>query len=108
MCGGESDDAAQVCSINGSGIIFLCGKKFPVSSELVITVQACTLRPEQKWNISGLVVECRNVKRGRHARYQVTLLFSDLPDGLKNILTGETPAARSFIPLQNCPLFGLN
>ncbi len=106
--GGESGKVTQLCSINGSGLVFVCGRKFAVSSELSLTVQTCDTGMEREWNVSGLVVECRNVKRGRYARYQVTLLFSELPDGLKNMVAGKIIPAESFIPLMNCPMFGMN
>ncbi len=106
--GGESDEVTHLCSINGSGLVFVCKRKFPVSSELSLTVQTGETGVEREWNVNGLVVECRNVKRGRHARYQVTLLFSELPDELKNIVTGEIIAVESFMPQKNCPIFGLN
>lgn len=106
--GGESGEVTHLCSINGSGIVFVCGRKFPVSSELSLLVQTSASGNEEDWKVRGLVVECLNVKRGRHARYQVTLLFSELPDGLKDLVAGEIIASGSFIPLKKCPLFGLN
>lgn len=106
--GGESGEVTQLCSINGSGLVFVSRRKFPVSSELSLTVQTGDIGVEREWNVSGLVVECRNVKRGRNARYQVTLLFSELPDELKSMVAGKLIATGSFIPLENCPIFGLN
>ncbi len=106
--GGESGEVTHLCSINHSGIVFVCRRKFPVSSEISLTMQTCETGVVREWDVSGLVVECRNVKRGRNARYQVTLMFSELPDGLKNMVAAEMIVAETFVPLKNCPMFGLN
>jgi len=106
--GGESGEVSHLCSINLSGLVFVCGQKFTVSSELALSVQIIASEREEDWNVRGLVVECRAVKRGRHARYQVTLLFSELPDGLGEMVAGAMIAAGSFMQMKGCPLFGLN
>lgn len=105
ITGGEF---TQVCSINQSGLVFVCGLKLTVSSELSITVQTSTAGHDQDWSVRGLVVECRAVKRGGQARYQVTLLFSEMPEGLGELVADAMNATDSFLPLKNCPLFGMN
>lgn len=105
---GPGSETTQLRSINSTGLVFVSGRKFPVTSEISLSVQTSAAGREDDWTVRGLVVECRNVKRRPHAQYQITLLFSELPEGLKELMSGGMITSGSFIPLKNCALFGLN
>ncbi len=80
-----------------------------ISSELTLAVQSCVLGLNFEWNLHGWVVECRQVKRedGRH--FQVTLLFSDMPEGLRQIIAlAEGRATHAYPEVKGATLFGLN
>jgi hypothetical protein len=98
-----------MCSITSTGVVFLNAKALEVSSEITLTVQTNILGSEHEWNIRGWVVECVPSEQQQSA-FQVTLLFSDLPKGLQQILAlaegCHSASACKRIP--GAELFGMN
>lgn len=98
-----------MCSINSTGVVFLNTKPLEVSSELGIVVQTTVLGVTHDWSVRGWVVECRAERPGVAGSYQVTLLFSDLPKGLQQILAiAEGDGAHAYPVVQGADMFGLN
>jgi hypothetical protein len=72
---------------------------------LTLTVQTTVLGMTRDWTVQGWVVECSI----QESDYQVTLLFSDLPKGLQQVLalaSGEK--ARAYPEVTGAEIFGLN
>lgn len=101
--------ATRMCSITSTGVVFLNATALEVSSEITLTVQTRLLGGAEEWTVQGWVVECcPALENDRY--YQVTLLFSDLPTALQQILA----FAESCQNPNACPriaggeLFGVN
>lgn len=107
--GGSGKELTCLSSINSSGVVFIARHRMKVSSELTLAVQSCVLGLNFEWNVHGWVVECRQVRRedGRH--FQVTLLFSTVPDSLRQIISlAEDHATHAYPEVEGATLFGLN
>ena len=99
----------RLCSINSNGLVFLTSGRLEVSSDVTMAVQTDAPGFSHEWEVRGWVVDCRIARCREGLRYKVTLLFHDLPTGLKNILAQERAAAPcSFPPLRHAPEFGMN
>lgn len=99
----------RICSINPTGLVFLVSRRLAVCSDVTLAVQAGAPGRAREWEVHGWVVDCR-AARGRGAlRYRVTLLFHDLPPGLRGILS-RVPAGKveAHPRLRSAPIFGLN
>ena len=94
-----------MCSITETGVVFVNTTPLEVSSELTLTVQTTVLGLTREWTVQGWVVECST----QDSAYQVTLLFSDLPKGLRQVLAvaaGEK--VRAYPMVAGGEVFGLN
>ncbi len=99
----------QLCSINSSGLVFLASGRLELSSDVTLMVQTNAPGVCREWEVHGWVVDCRMTRCREGLRYRVTLLFHDLPVGLKGILREEHSASpHHFPPLRRAPLFGMN
>ncbi len=98
-----------LCSVNTTGLIFLARKRLKVCSDITLSVQTSSWGAVHDWTVQGYVVECRTVRDAETGlRYQITLLFSDLPAELRAMLTAEEEAQRSYPAVEGAPVFGLN
>ena len=81
-----------------------------VSSEVSITVQTQDSGVSQEWQLLGWVVECQMLLPEAGEHYQVTLLFSALPQGLLDLLSGDLmPDFSKLYPVApGTEIFGLN
>jgi hypothetical protein len=94
-----------MCSINATGVVFVNTAPLEVSTELTLTIQTTVLGSTRDWTVQGWVVECSR----QEGHYQVTLLFSDLPTGLRQVLAmASGDGARPYPIVTNAELFGLN
>jgi hypothetical protein len=103
--GAHACAVTRMCSINATGVVFVNPAPLEVSSELTLTVQTTVLGMTRDWTVQGWVVECST----QESDYQVTLLFSDLPKGLQQVLalaSGEK--ARAYPEVAGAEIFGLN
>lgn len=100
---------ARLCSINSNGLVFLASARLDVSSDVTLAILTSGPDVPHEWDVHGWVVDCRAVRCRRGPRYRVTLLFHDLPAGLREILAGEhKDSPRRHPPLPNSAIFGLN
>ncbi|WP_206026295.1 hypothetical protein [Roseimicrobium sp. ORNL1] len=101
--------ATRMCSISSTGVVFLNARALEVSSEITLTVQTNILGSGQEWTVQGWVVECVPAEEPQNC-FKVTLLFSNLPKELQQVLTlaegchGATAIRR----IPGAELFGLN
>src|SRR3954470_18880256 len=79
--GARASTVTRMCSINPTGVVFVNTAPLEVSSELTLTIQTTVLGSKREWTVQGWVVECSL----QESDYQVTLLFSDLPNGLQQV-----------------------
>lgn len=95
--------------MNSTGVVFRNTKPLEVSSELTLTVQATVLGMTSDWSVRGWVVECQPERAAATDSFRVTLLFSELPEGLRKLLTvaGQTFGG-SYPPIPGAELFGKN
>ena len=94
-----------MCSINPTGVVFVNTAPLEVSSELTLTIQTTVLGSKREWTVQGWVVECSS----QESDYQVTLLFSDLPSGLQQVLALASGENRRIYPaVKGAEIFGLN
>src|SRR3954470_3040464 len=103
--GADASTVRRMCSINPTGVIFVNTAPLEVSSELTLTVQTTLMGVTREWTVHGWVVECSI----QESDYQVTLLFSDLPKGLQQVLalaSGEK--VRAYPEVTGAEIFGLN
>jgi hypothetical protein len=103
--GAETTTVTRMCSINATGVVFVNTAPLEVSSELTLTVQTTVLGVTRDWTVHGWVVECSI----QESDYQVTLLFSDLPKGLQQVLalaSGEK--VHPYPEVTGAEMFGLN
>jgi hypothetical protein len=106
-CGGEI--VTRLCSINPTGLVFLATRRFEISSEVTLAVQTSAPGVSREWDARGFVVECRMVRCPEGLLYKITLLFQDVPEGLRSLLHDEKAAApAAYPPLRQAPVFGLN
>jgi hypothetical protein len=99
----------RLCSINSNGLVFLSSSRLEVSSDVTLAVQTSAPGVSHEWVVHGWVVDCRLTRCRNGLRYKVTLLFHDLPAGLKCILTeGRAVRPQGFPPLRHAPIFGMN
>ncbi len=99
----------RLCSINTSGLVFLAASRLEVSSDVTLAVQTSAPGLSHEWEVHGWVVDCRIARCRDGLRYKVTLMFHDLPAGLRSILRAECAArSQSFPPLRHAPNFGMN
>ena len=104
---GMGGPVTQLCSINCNGLVFLAANRLEVSSDVTLIVQAGVPGAPQEWEVHGWVVDCRAARGREGLRYEVTILFRDLPAGLKDILVAEHGAG--FFPrLRHSAIFGMN
>ena len=98
-----------MCSINSTGVVFVNTVPIEVSSELTLTVQTSLLGVTHDWTVHGWVVECSPVQDDGAVRHQVTLLFSDLPAGLKHVLAlAEQGGSCPYPRVPGFPVLGQN
>jgi hypothetical protein len=103
--GARASTVTRMCSINATGVIFVNTSPLEVSSELTLTIQTTVLGSARDWTVQGWVVECSMQESG----YQVTMLFSDLPKGLSQVLAlASGNEARAYPMVTDAGLFGLN
>lgn len=103
--GAHASTVTRMCSINATGVVFVNTAPLEVSSELTLTVQTTVLGSTREWTVQGWVVECSS----RETDYQVTLLFSDLPKGLQQVLAmASDEKARAYPVLKGAEVFGMN
>jgi hypothetical protein len=94
-----------MCSINATGVVFVNTAPLEVSSEVTLTIQTTVLGLSRDWTVQGWVVECS--KEG--GDFQVTLLFSDLPKGLQQVLAlAAGKKMRAYPEVPGAGVFGLN
>lgn len=94
-----------MCSIHETGLVFVSKVPLEVSSELTLTIQTTVFGLTKDWAVQGWVVECS--KKG--SDYQITLLFSDLPKGLQQVLAlASGKKDKSYPKVPGAPVFGLN
>ncbi len=94
-----------MCSIQSTGLVFVNTKPLEVSSELTLSIQTSLLGVSKEWKVQGWVVECS--REGKE--YRVTLLFSNLPSGLSEILDlASTESSRVYPVVDGAEIFGLN
>ncbi len=94
-----------MCSINATGVVFVNTAPLEVSTELTITIQTTVLGSTRDWTVQGWVVECSM----QESDYQVTLLFSDLPKGLRQVLVlASDKNVRAYPVVARAEMFGLN
>jgi hypothetical protein len=99
----------RLCSINSNGLIFIASSRLEVSSEVTLAVQTSAPGVSHEWEVHGWVVDCRVAHCRDGLGFRVTLLFHDLPAGLKGILADDQALGRgSFLRLRQAPLFGMN
>jgi len=100
----------QLCSITTTGVVVTTRQELDVSSEVSITVQTSSLGMTREWQVQAWVVECRALGEDAEGRFQVTLLFSALPRGLKQLLICHEHEAsgRPFPVVKGGEIFGLN
>lgn len=95
--------------MNSTGAVFRNTRPLEVSSELTITVQATVLGMTSDWSVRGWVVECQPERVAAAASFRVTLLFSDLPEDLRDLLSiAEQASAGAYPPMPGAELFGMN
>ncbi|HSJ03381.1 MAG: hypothetical protein ACAI34_10985 [Verrucomicrobium sp.] len=100
-----------MCSISPTGVVFASRQPMEVSSELALTIKTDLLGLHREWSVQGWVIECTPLLPDqKHAEYQVTLLFSEMPNGLQQLLklTECTQGGRAYPVVQNAEIFGLN
>lgn len=99
----------RLCSINANGLIFLAASRLEVSSDVTLAVQTSAPGLCHEWEVHGWVVDCRIARCRDGLRYKVTLMFHDLPAGLRGILRAECAAGyQGFPPLRHAPSLGMN
>ena len=100
----------RICSINPTGLVFIASRRFDISAEISLGLQTSVQGTEREWDLCGWVVDCRTVRGAEGLSYQVTMLFSDVPEGLQGILTMESlvSGAGSHPRMRNAPIFGVN
>jgi hypothetical protein len=95
----------RMCSINATGVVFVNTVPLDVSVELTMTIQTTMLGLTREWTVRGWVVECS----GQDTDYQITLLFSDLPKGLQQVLAlASGKKARMYPEVPGAGIYGLN
>ena len=105
----KRDVITRLCSINTTGLVFYSSRRLKLSSEISFSIETKVFGFCQEWSLQGWVVECRHVRDQEDANYQITLLFSDLPKGLQQVLaTAEGEAKRAYPAVADAPMFGLN
>jgi len=99
----------RMCSINLTGLVFLSTRRFDISSELALTIQTCVLGITRNWDVLGWVVECSDEIGGNEPTHRITMLFSNLPSGLQQLLSlAEKSDSRAYPPMHGAEIFGLN
>lgn len=99
----------RLCSINVNGLVFLASSRLEVSADVTLMVQTSAPGLSHEWEVHGWVVDCRIARCRDGLRYKVTLMFHDLPTGLRAILNAECASRpRGFPPLRHAPNFGMN
>lgn len=107
--GGCVNTLTRMCSINAQGVVFLARRRMKLSAELTLAVQSSVLGINFHWDVHGWVVDCRQVRCEEGVDYQVTLLFSEVPEGLRRILAlAEGHATHAYPEVEGAPHFGLN
>ncbi len=106
----SSEIVTGLCSVNSTGVVFLARKRLKVCSDITLSVQTSSLGAVHDWTVQGYVVECRTVRDVESGlRYQITLLFSDLPAELRAmLLADEKEMEFSYPEVEGATLFGLN
>lgn len=101
----------RMCSISATGVVFAASQPLEVSSELALTIQTDLLGLHREWSVLGWVVECAPIaSESQGLEFQVTLLFSEMPAGLQQLLlfTENAIGKRAYPVLKAAELFGLN
>ena len=99
----------RMCSINPTGLVFLTTKRFEISSELALTIQTNVPGITREWKVHGWVVECADATFSEELGHKITMLFSDLPMGLQQLLKlAERNEAGAFPAMPGAEIFGLN
>ena len=81
-----------------------------MSSEVSITVQTSHVGTTREWQVRAWVVECQDLCLQSGLEFRVTLLFSELPQGLSQVLSWQD-GFHSNLPDEGNPnvdIFGLN
>lgn len=105
-----SSVVTHMCSINGSGLVFHSSDAMPVSSEVKLTIETNHHGQKNHWKVEGWVVECHPADiEEDHLAFQVTMLFSDIPQALRELLQENDILNRaSYPPVPGAEMFGLN
>lgn len=94
-----------MCSIQSTGLVFVNTSPLEVSSELTLSIQTSVFGMVNEWKVHGWVVECSREAEA----YRITLLFSDLPGALRQVLalaSGES--SHAYPEVEGAEIFGLN
>ena len=98
-----------MCSINPTGLVFLSTREFDISSELSLTIQTSVLGVSRDWDVMGWVVECAEETSAVELSHQITMLFSNIPAGLQQLLKlAEQNASNTYPVMAGAEIFGLN
>lgn len=101
----------RMCSISTTGVIFASSRALEVSSELALSIQTDLLGLHREWSVQGWVIECTPLDANASGpEYQITLLFSEIPAGLQQLLllTESTQGRRAYPVVPEAEIFGLN
>jgi hypothetical protein len=107
--GAGGSTVTRMCSINSTGVVFENTVPLEVCSELTLSIQTRVFGLTREWTVQGWVVECAHMRCGNSGGYQVTLLFSGLPKGLRQVLAmADGHAAHAYPVVESATMFGLN
>lgn len=102
---------ADLSSISDTGLVFHSPEALMTGTEVGMVIQTSLLGSLREWSVQGWVVECQpgESESGKELGFAVTLLFSDLPQGLKQLL-GQVSGNRlyAYPPVKGEEFFGLN
>lgn len=101
----------RMCSISTTGVIFASSRVLEVSSELALSIQTDLLGLHREWSVQGWVIECTPLDVSEAGpEFQVTLLFSEIPAGLQQLLllTESAQGGRAYPVMRDAEIFGLN
>ncbi|TLD68312.1 hypothetical protein FEM03_23190 [Phragmitibacter flavus] len=98
-------------SISDTGLVFHSPQALVTGTEVGLTIQTSLLGYLREWSVQGWVVECEceSDEANEELGFAVTLLFSDMPQGLKTLL-GQVSEQRlyAYPPVKGEEFFGLN
>lgn len=102
------DVGTPLCTINPTGVVFSSAERLDISSELGLVIETDVLGMVQEWAVQGWVVACKETGT-QGEPFEITLLFSEVPVGLRQILALSPTAVSALMPrLGSDTRFGLN